>query len=120
MYEVFCKTHDATPHAKRNQDMLPFLKHMVKQTKHLEENLTQAEYADHEGAQNDRKSFSKLRKELKDLVKHHYSKHMQDKDKAIHSLNATVARLQADLQQREAGHKQEFLNLMQNTKNELD
>jgi len=111
MYEVFCKSHDGTTQSKRNQDMLPFLKHMVKQTKGLEESLTDSKYREVDEAQNERKSLHKLRKEMKELVKHHYSKLMSDKDKAIHSLNTSVARLQADLQQREANHKQDTLYL---------
>jgi hypothetical protein len=59
--------------------------------------LTESKYATLDEAQVERKTLNKLRKDMKELVKNHYSKVLSDKDKAIHSLSATVARLQADL-----------------------
>ena len=116
VYEVFCKKHRLPQDSctddfdsletgggdrKYNKDLVPFLKHLLKQSKYLEETLTSAHLYDGEDANLARKqekaNFTKFRKDCKNLIKQHYARLLIEKENTINSLSSTVARQGADL-----------------------
>ena len=109
MYEVFCKGEDSK--VRKNVELVPFLKYLVKLNKNLEEVVgSQEGIADEMNNfhSNEKRSMRNAKKENQALIKQHFNKILKDKDMAIMSLKAAVTKLGQESQQKEKIFLQEL------------
>jgi ribosomal protein L22 len=70
LYEVFCRTEGQE--AKKNPELVPFVKYMVKLTKGIEDVLANSELINQDGVAaclKEKKSVKNLRKDVQALIK---------------------------------------------------
>jgi hypothetical protein len=85
MYEVFCRGGEREE-PKKNPELVPFVKYMVKLTKGIEDVLANSELMNEEGAAaclKEKKSVKSLRKDVQALIKQHYQRVLADKETSV-------------------------------------